>query len=591
MGSCLGGVQGIVTSPSDVAPRESGAARSLSRFSSFSPSIMPLGMVPLVVYVALFLLAPACLLVLYSFWEASFFAVEREFTLINYIRLATSPLYTGILAKTLACSLFAAGISVVIGYAIAYAIVFRLKVWGPRILVLVMASLLSSYIVRLYALTTILGTNGLINQGLLGLGIIEAPLGFLLYGYTAIIIALVYVYLPFAVLPIYASLQDIDRRLLEASRDLGSGASRSFFQVTLPLSMRGVRTAFAFCFILGAADYFAPRLVGGMNGQMIGSIIANQFGGASNYPFGAALSVAMVLGFIVILGALYGLEKLIRRSARWMPRRGWRFAAPDLPFAEVVTALALVFLFAPLVTVFVFSFNAAPNPGLPFAGFTVHWYAELMGRADFHRVLLTSLGIGVAAVVGGMAVGVPAALALARRRFALKRVFEPIIFGPIAVPGVVLGVALLTAFVFTGIRLGVWPAAAAHVLLVAPFIVLVVRARLEKMNPQIEEAARDLGSPPLRVFRTVTLPLIAPALLGAGILAAAISLDELLVTNFVIGAQATVPVWIASSMRTGLTPALNAAAVLMLVGSLGLIALAAAAVRLRRSARSPRAPA
>jgi ABC-type spermidine/putrescine transport system permease subunit II len=118
-----------------------------------------------------------------------------------------------------------------------------------------------------------------------------------------------------------------------------------------------------------------------------------------------------------------------------------------------------------------------------------------------------------------------------------------------------------------------------------PFIVLVVRTRLEKIDPRVEEAGRDLGSRPSRVFRTVTLPMLTPSLLGAGLLAAAISLDDLLVTNFTIGANATVPVWIASQMRVGLTPALNAVSVLMLIGSLGLIALAAIVVSFRRSMR------
>jgi ABC-type spermidine/putrescine transport system permease subunit II len=146
-------------------------------------------------------------------------------------------------------------------------------------------------------------------------------------------------------------------------------------------------------------------------------------------------------------------------------------------------------------------------------------------------------------------------------------------------------VSLLTSFIATGIRLGVLPTAAAHILLVTPFIVLVVRTRLQKIPRAIEEAGRDLGSSAARVFRTVTLPLLAPSLLGAGILAAAISLDELLVTNFTIGAQATVPTWISSQMRAGLTPSLNAVAVLMLCASLLLIAGAALVLRRRQGIR------
>ncbi len=588
----MGRIQSVVTSTGAAAALPGKAAQTprISDLVRRAERIVPFGMLPLTIYFSLFLLAPLFLLILYSFWEASFFAVTRELTLHNYIHFATSPLYVAIMLKTFGCALLVALICTLVGYAISYAIVFRLKIWGPRLLVLVMATLLSSYIVRLYAVTTILGTNGLINQSLLALGVIKEPLSFLLYGYFAIIITLVYVYLPFAVLPIYAGLQDIDKRLLEASRDLGCGGLATFLKVTLPLSMRGVRTAFAFCFILSSADYVAPRLVGGMNGQMIGAIIADQFGGASNYPFGASLAVTMILGFALVLAGLFGIEKLARRIAREGRRRSGGAAAsvglPNIPVAETVTFLALIFLLAPLLTVFVFSFNDTQNPGIPFTGFTLHWYIDIVQRADFHRVLRTSLAIGLATVTGGLLIGVPAALSLSRREFFLKRPLGLLVFGPMAMPGIVLGVALLTTFVFMQIRLGVGPTMGAHILLVVPFIILVVTARLEKMDPRVDEAARDLGSSPARVFRTVTLPLLAPSLLGAAILAAAISLDELLVTNFTIGAQATVPVWISSQMRTGLTPALNAVAILMLSGSIGLIALAQAAVRLRRSLRA-----
>ena len=587
----MGRIQSVVTLAGAAAPPETAAHTSkISDLVQRAERIVPLGMLPFAGYFSLFLLAPLCLLILYSFWEASFFAVTRELTLHNYIRFAASPLYVSILMKTFACALLVALICTLVGFAIGYAIVFRLRVWGPRLLVLVMATLLSSYIVRLYAVTTILGTNGLINQSLLALGVIQEPLSFLLYGYFAIVITLVYVYLPFAVLPIYAGLQDIDKQLLEASRDLGRGGIGTFFKITLPLSMRGVRTAFAFCFILSSADYVAPRLVGGMNGQMIGAIISDQFGGASNYPFGASLAVTMIVGFALILSGLLGLEKLARRIARRSRRRPARapasFGMPNVPVAETVTFLALIFLLAPLVTVFFFSFNDTQNPGIPFTGFTLHWYADIAQRSDFHRVLRTSLGIVLATVMGGLMIGVPAAISLSRREFLLKRPLGLLVFGPMAMPGIVLGVALLTTFVFMQIRLGVAPTTAAHILLVVPFIVLVVTARLEKMDPRIDEAASDLGSGPLRVFRTVTLPLLAPSLLGSAVLAAAISLDELLVTNFTIGAQATVPVWISSQMRTGLTPALNAVAILMLIGTVGLIALAQAAIRVRRSFRA-----
>lgn len=557
------------------------------------------GAVPLVVWFTALMVVPAGILVLYSFWTPAFFAVEQVFTLDNYVTVFAERLYWGLLLKTFGLAFLSALLIVIAGFVLAFAITFRFGVWGPRILVLVMLTLLSSYIVRLYGLTTILGTNGLINSGLMMLGVIDQPLTFLLFGNFAIVVTLVYVYLPIAMLPIYAALQGIDPRVLEASRDLGAGAGRTFWTVTLPLALPGIRIGFAFAFILTASDYVAPRVVGGLDGMMVGAVIADQFGGASNFPLGAALAIVMVLGFgvvlvlthfvgrvlgrcLTVLRMIAGALRLSRYHAT-MPGAWTRLG--HLPWWQAGSVLILVFLLAPLATVVVFSFNTTSNPGLPLEGLTWHWYLEVVQRDDFLRVLQTSLIIAVATVFGGLVIGVPCAIALSRRRFALRRSLSVFVFGPMAIPGVIIGVALMTAFIFADIRLGVGTTQAAHVLLVTPFIVLVVRTRLEKLDPRIEEAARDLGSTPWRVFRTISLPLIAPSLLGAGILAAAVSLDELLVTNFTIGRNATIPVWIASQMRSGLSPSINAVAVMMLVGSLILIGLSAAALSRRRTVR------
>ena len=232
-----------------------------------------------------------------------------------------------------------------------------------------------------------------------------------------------------------------------------------------------------------------------------------------------------------------------------------------------------------------FSFGKSPNPGLPFEGFSLHWYRSVFASGQFHSALRTTVEVAALAVVGAILLGTPAAFGLARRRSALSPLVNTIVFVPIAAPGVVVGIALLTTLDYTGIPGGLFPTVAAHILLVCPFVVLVVRARLTGLEPRIEEAARDLGARRARVFRTILLPLLASALVGAAILAAAMSFDELVVTNFTIGAGATLPVWIFSQARTGLTTSINAIAVLLFAGSLCLIGLTALLLRLQRSRR------
>jgi len=558
-------------------------------------TILPFALSPLVLFLLAMLVVPVGVLLLYSFWKPGFFAVEHTVTLSNYANVIDQAIYWKLILKSLGVGLVCASLMVVFGFVMAYAITFRLGRWGPRILVLVMATLLSSYVVRIYAWKTILGTNGLLNEALLQLGVISAPLGFLLYGYFAIVVTLVYVYLPIVVLPIYAGLQDIDPRVLEASRDLGATPGETFRRVTLPLAMPAVRVAFAFAFVLSSSDYITPNLVGGFSGQMIGNVIADEFGGSANYPQGAALSVMLVLAFGVVLTLIALLGRGARRLTahrRRRPARRRLSPVPGLlsrvPWSTVATAALLLYLLAPLLVVVVFSFNDSGVPGIPFRGFTTSWYRHVLAAGDFHRVLETSLTIAAAAVGVALLIGVPAAFALTRRRFLAARAIGLGIYGPIAVPGVVIGVALLTTFVYVKLILGVKTTIFAHALLIVPYIVLVVRTRLASMDARIEEAGRDLGARPARVFRTVTLPQIVPALLGAAILGVAISLDELVVTNFTVGSSATIPTWIFGQMRTGLTPAVNAVAVLLLVVPLTLVGLAALLLRLRSANRLTR---
>lgn len=353
-----------------------------------------------------------------------------------------------------------------------------------------------------------------------------------------------------------------------------------------------------FAFVLTSSDYITPSLVGGIKGQMIGNVISDQFGGASNYPQGAALAVTLVLAFVIGVAMLSLLGRLMRRVRSIVRRTVWNVSASrarvgllhripntGTPFAVLTTILMLLFLAVPLVTVIVFSFNSTTNPGLPLEHLTLHWYGSVLGSDQFHRALTTSAEVAFGAVGIALLLGVPAALAMTRGRVRAGGAVQMLVYGPMAIPGIVIGVALLTTFVYLNVTLGVAATVAAHALLVVPYIIFVLRNRLRTISVDIEAAARDLGANPLRVLRTIILPLIMPALVGASLLGLAISFDELVVTNFTIGNAATLPVWVLSQIHLKLTPAINAIAVLMLMGTLLLLAGSAGLSRLRRSSQ------
>src|SRR5690606_25564215 len=159
----------------------------------------------------------------------------------------------------------------------------------------------------------ILGYQGVLNSGLMGLGIIGEPSSALLYNTTAVVITLAHAWAAFAILPIYVSLEKIDRSLLEAARDLGDGPLRSFLRVTLPLSLPGVTAALLIVMIPTVGDYVTPRLVGGTDGLMIANAIQVQFGRAANWPLGAALSVTTMFVVTLMAGAAV---LVIRRAVR-----------------------------------------------------------------------------------------------------------------------------------------------------------------------------------------------------------------------------------------------------------------------------------
>jgi len=245
---------------------------------------------------------PILVFLVYSFWQLEGFEIVPEWTLKNYLQVANNPVYIKLIARSIGIGLITACITVVLSYPVAYAMAFRMKEGRELILLLMILSLFSSYLVRVYAWKTILGNNGVINSILISIGLVQEPVSWLIYSRFAVIVTLVSVFFPITILPIYSVLMNIHPNLLEAARDLGAGAALTFLKVTLPLSMPGVMAGFIFTLVLTAGDYITPALLGGSNGQMIGNSIVSQFGIASNWPLGAAITFFVMGVFLALFG-------------------------------------------------------------------------------------------------------------------------------------------------------------------------------------------------------------------------------------------------------------------------------------------------
>ncbi len=271
---------------------------------------------PSLAFLLAFFLLPTIVFFVYSFLVSQYYRVAWTLTWDNYIRTFTTPVYLQAMLTSLRIGLTAGVATTLLSYPFAYFLTFRLKRGRNLVLFLVVISLLGSYLVRVYAWRTILGKAGAINSLLLAAGIIKEPLLFLLFSDLAVMLTLVHVFLPFAILPIMSSLQNISWDLVEAARDLGCNPLQAFLKVTLPLSITGVLSGFGYTFVLSAADYITPQLVGGTSTAMIGLSITNQFVKVGNMGLGSSLSFVLLFVLVVTYLAIRGLARLAKLSPR-----------------------------------------------------------------------------------------------------------------------------------------------------------------------------------------------------------------------------------------------------------------------------------
>jgi len=255
-----------------------------------------LGLVsPTFLYALALLVTPILVIIAFSFWTQDYLTIDRTVTLKNYAEAWTDPLYRVLMVRSLAVSALVTLITVLLAYPMAYYLSFRVSERKALWLFLITIPFWTSYLLRVFAWKIILGYNGVVNATMMGIGITDAPMEFLLYNVNSVVITLAHAWAPFAILPIFVSLEKIDRSLLEAATDLGDGPLRRFLRITLPLSLPGVVAAALIVFIPTVGDYVTPRLVGGKDGLMIANMIQVQFGKANNWPLGAALAVSMML--------------------------------------------------------------------------------------------------------------------------------------------------------------------------------------------------------------------------------------------------------------------------------------------------------
>jgi spermidine/putrescine transport system permease protein len=255
----------------------------------------------------------------------------------------------------------------------------------------------------------------------------------------------------------------------------------------------------------------------------------------------------------------------------------WRFVG-----IRTIALMFFVYLYVPIVILIALSFNENRTATI-WTGFSTRWYGVVLANDDILRAARTSLTVASAATLIAAVAATAAALGMSRARFRGQDAVGGLIALPLVVPEIVTAVATLLFFVLVGIRLGLTSLIIAHTVFCIPFAYLPVRARLEGMDPLLEEAAADLYASAFATFRRITLPLLWPGILSGAMLAFIISLDDFVISYFVAGAgSTTLPVYIFGMIRIGITPEVNAVSAMMLVVSILFVTLSYLAGRIRR---------
>ncbi|MBM3700506.1 MAG: ABC transporter permease [Actinobacteria bacterium] len=267
--------------------------------------------IPITVWLFIIVLVPVFLMFVMSFRQKSGYEILNVFTISNYLEFFRNDTFWRLLLKSFRMAFMVSISAIITGYPLAYFVSRRLRRFRNLFYMLIITPLWVSYLVRIIAWRTILGNRGLINTALLNLGIIKEPLSIFLYNQASVVLTLTYIAIPFVFIPLYTALEKIPNNLIDAARDLGASEARTFINVIFPLSLPGLVTGFMLSFIIALGDYIIPAQLGGNAGIMYGNVVWAQFGGAFNWPFGAALGFILffIAAVVLVIAQIFGSKE------------------------------------------------------------------------------------------------------------------------------------------------------------------------------------------------------------------------------------------------------------------------------------------
>ena len=517
---------------------------------------------PGVAFLALFFLYPVGSLLSLSLADPE----SGRFALSSYERLFTTDVYVRVLGITFRIAAQTAVISLLIAYPLAYWIAGLPQRVRGKTLLLVVVPFWTSYLVKTFAWMIMLGRGGVVNNTLMGLGLIGEPLS-LINNEFGVLVGMVHTMVPLAVMTMMPVMTGVDRRLVSAAQTLGATPAQAFWLVYFKLSFSGVAAAGLLIFISSLGFFIVPAFLGGRQQTMLAQLIITQITELLNWSFAGALAMLMLVAALIAVaiydrafgmssisgGATHGDEdgwarraglrglEIIAKGASLISEAvrklmGVRLARAALPAYGV---MVIIFLILPTLFVVPIAFTSSEFLEFPPPSYSLRWFQTYFDSPLWIAATLRSFGVAVATAILATALGGAAAIAMANSRGRWGGVLYALFLAPLIVPRIVIALGMFYLFARIGLVATNLGLVIGHTVLALPFTVVAISAVLKTYDMRLDQAAATLGADRKRTLWFVTLPLIRGGLLAAVLFAFITSFDELTVAIFISGGLAT----------------------------------------------------
>ena len=566
---------------------------------------------PVTAFLAVFFVYPLSGTLLQSLFDP-------QFTLVHYLEILKHPVYARVIWNTIEVSFLVALACVILGYPVAFCLGNYESKWTKALLYAVLLPFWISVLIRTYAWMILLGRFGIINEFLKSWGLVDKPLE-LMFNRLGVCVGLVYVLLPYAILPMLSVMRGIDRTLLRAAVSLGSTSWETFRHVFFPLSLPGVGAGFLLTFIMCSGAFITPALMGGSHETVITMSIETQLNLVRSWGFASALSVLLLtavltlfylfarfFGIGVLLGGLNGsqtaheglegkyafrgiIPRRLLRNERLLSAREQFFrhiqtgadrvraflsaSTPaflhGIPWGRiglvVFCSIMFCFLVIPVCIVVPIAFSNDTMLHFPPRSWGYGLFHQYFMSSNWMRATWNSFRVAVPVMFLATILGTSAAYSLVRGKFRIKACLFALLFSPLIIPHIVSAVSTYLFFAKLKLIGTVSGLVLAHTVLAIPYVIIVMTSAIGGLDERLEQASMSLGASRVRTFLHVTLPLIRPGIVTAMLFAFIASFDELITAMFISGMSAiTLPKQMWDGIRDEINPIIAAVAALLI---------------------------